>query len=794
MSEFKELKLSDIFPSRTNPRSEFEENSIRELSESIKQHGVLQPIIVREQVDRDNKYDLVCGERRYRASIIAELDTIPASIRELSDDEVFEIQITENLERKDVHPMDEARAFKKMIDSGKYTIEDIAAKVAKTETFIAQRLKLNDLIPELKEDFLKGEFGVGHAVLLSRVSVESQEEAYNDSKNSYNDGYGTIKELKRQLENDSNDLDKAIFDTEDPNLYEAPPCSLCPKCSKANTVLFPEYEENLCFDSTCYSEKEANHIYSTVENVIKENPGIIFVDNYYNSKSKIVESLLKENNKTVLTGYSEFSEDDTGNTVAFHLDKLHYVNIILKEGAKSKNVSSDPNENIKTEIANLKAKAERALELDREKIMQRINAEIIENENNILIENDYFVEDEVSAFIMTLYEKGSWEFRKWIEERFEIKISSTWSSTEFYDFIKIFRFEQNTHFEIYRAFVMKNLPSNSTLDFGKSCSAKALYDYVNYSYPKEIELFTIEQNDVAAKRIAKSDARIAELKKSLNVTPIENNPIGPIKDITGVENFKYSKEAIQEVTDIELPTFEKITRKKKFALTNSYFKNLNPQTEPRTPFEVYAYYKQHGELPFDSNPDTDPNWLYETYIEYQKRAGVYNSQFFTPPFTADRIAELADEYFRTDERETCRVLDACCGFGMLTKPLTEKGFIVNGFDNNSEILKMYSEYTGCISEQKDIHSYLAEDTQWMNIVSNPPYEIKELTQFLKLLWDLLKHGGLAVLLLPKGFVDKDKPKALVEVLEKFSVMHREDMQEDFARTGMKAEIVVLEKN
>ena len=89
---------------------------------------------------------------------------------------------------------------------------------------------------------------------------------------------------------------------------------------------------------------------------------------------------------------------------------------------------------------------------------------------------------------------------------------------------------------------------------------------------------------------------------------------------------------------------------------------------------------------------------------------------------------MADEWFRTDNRETCRILDACCGFGMLTKPLTEKGFIVKGFDNNSEILKMYSENTGCISEQKDIHSYLAEDTKWMNIVSNPPYEIKELTQ------------------------------------------------------------------
>ena len=189
--------------------------------------------------------------------------------------------------------------------------------------------------------------------------------------------------------------------------------------------------------------------------------------------------------------------------------------------------------------------------------------------------------------------------------------------------------------------------------------------------------------------------------------------------------------------------------------------------------------------------DTE-NWLYECYVEYQKRAGVYGSQFFTPPATAKRMAELADEYFYY-EQGVPQVLDACCGFGMLTKPLLEKGFIVNGFDINSGLLELYNEYTGCISKQKDINSYLNEDITWKNIVSNPPYEIKECTQFLKLLMDLLEDDGTSILLLPKSFIDKEKPKALAEVLAQFEVIHREDMQEDFERTKINAEIVVIKK-
>lgn len=230
--------------------------------------------------------------------------------------------------------------------------------------------------------------------------------------------------------------------------------------------------------------------------------------------------------------------------------------------------------------------------------------------------------------------------------------------------------------------------------------------------------------------------------------------------------------------------------KKKYALNNSYFKNRTYEM-PATPYNVMEYFEEHGELPFDMGKNTE-NWLYECYVEYQKRAGTYHSQFFTPPATAVRIAELADKYF---DNPVPNVLDACCGFGMLTKPLLKKGFIVQGFDFSQEMCDMYSYNTGCIVEQRNInHFELKEnDKGWLSIVSNPPYEVKEATQFLSLLYELLDDSGVAILLLPKGFIDKERPKDLVKILAQFHVIHREDMNEDFARTKTRAEIVVLQK-
>lgn len=230
--------------------------------------------------------------------------------------------------------------------------------------------------------------------------------------------------------------------------------------------------------------------------------------------------------------------------------------------------------------------------------------------------------------------------------------------------------------------------------------------------------------------------------------------------------------------------FEKI--KKKYALNNSYFKN-SLREHPSDPFEVLEYFIEHEELPYKVF-ELEEYWLYECFIEYQKRAGVKTSQFFTPPETAKKIAEIADRF---GEFGDPYVLDACCGFGMLSKEILKKGFLVEGFDIDTRFNIIYNEYVESAFYTSDFRDFRTEPLNL--IVSNPPYEVKELTEFLECMTNWLTGTGIAVLLLPKGFIDKERPKATVEVLSKYQVLHKEDMVETFARTNTRAEIVVLTK-
>jgi type I restriction-modification system DNA methylase subunit len=229
--------------------------------------------------------------------------------------------------------------------------------------------------------------------------------------------------------------------------------------------------------------------------------------------------------------------------------------------------------------------------------------------------------------------------------------------------------------------------------------------------------------------------------------------------------------------------FQKI--KKKYALNNSYFKN-RLRTDPETPLDVLNYFKEHGELPYQDNGMSE-HWIYECFIEFQKRSGVYNSQFFTPPETAERMAEVAEIFFA---HQSPYVLDACCGFGMISNAIRKKGFLVSGFDVDNKFQDLYGFFAESNFETNDFRDYTCEG--YKHIISNPPYEIKELTEFLECLHGWLAEEGRAVLLLPKGFTDK-KHKRISEIMGKFEVIHMEDMKEEFARTKVSAEIVVLEK-
>lgn len=222
---------------------------------------------------------------------------------------------------------------------------------------------------------------------------------------------------------------------------------------------------------------------------------------------------------------------------------------------------------------------------------------------------------------------------------------------------------------------------------------------------------------------------------------------------------------------------------KKYALNNSYFKNRKP-CHPDTILEIVKYKHRYGELPFECR---DTNWLYEAAIERQKRCGVQNSQYLTPEKTAAQLAGLTDSF----EPEGNLVLDACCGTGQLTKYLQENKFNVTGFDNDPDMVEICKlTYPQAKFEQYDFRDQESE-RQYGLVVSNPPHEQKDLGLFFNWLSRALTDTGKAVLLLPKGFIDKDRPKELAGYLKRFDTLHREDMKESFAHTKWICEICIV---
>jgi ParB family chromosome partitioning protein len=169
-TEYRELPLALLNESKTNPRRVFDDVSLRELAASIRSQGVLSPLLVRPLTE--NGFEIVAGARRYRAAQMAEAVTIPVRIKQMSDAEVLEAQLVENLIRAEIHPMEEAEGFARLLalEEPKYSIEQIAAKVGKHPSFVASRLKLVDLVPAAVDAFYTNEIGVGHALLAGETA------------------------------------------------------------------------------------------------------------------------------------------------------------------------------------------------------------------------------------------------------------------------------------------------------------------------------------------------------------------------------------------------------------------------------------------------------------------------------------------------------------------------------------------------------------------------------------------------------------------------------------------------
>lgn len=176
MEEFKLIRISDIQKNPYQPRKEFSKEKIQELAQSIKENGLIQPIIVRQSPVIG--YEILAGERRYRASIEAGLSEVPVIIKKLSDQEMMVHSIIENLQREDLNPIEEAKAYQSLIDKG-YTHADIAEKMGKSRPYITNLVRLLTLPDFILKEVETGKLSQAHARLLIQLPLKEQKNLLN---------------------------------------------------------------------------------------------------------------------------------------------------------------------------------------------------------------------------------------------------------------------------------------------------------------------------------------------------------------------------------------------------------------------------------------------------------------------------------------------------------------------------------------------------------------------------------------------------------------------------------------
>lgn len=169
--EIYEIPLEELRPNPYQPRKTFDEEALNELASSIKEHGVFQPIIVKKSI---KGYEIIAGERRYRASKLAGMTTIPAIIRDFTDAQMMEIALLENLQRENLNAIEEALAYKAMLDKLSLTQDELAAKVGKSRSHITNMLGLLRLPEEVKEMVSENKLTMGHARMLSKLEDNNQ--------------------------------------------------------------------------------------------------------------------------------------------------------------------------------------------------------------------------------------------------------------------------------------------------------------------------------------------------------------------------------------------------------------------------------------------------------------------------------------------------------------------------------------------------------------------------------------------------------------------------------------------
>jgi ParB family transcriptional regulator, chromosome partitioning protein len=311
------ISLIEIEPDPNNVRQKMDKAKLQELTESIREKGVIQPILLcphQGEADSPVRYRIIAGERRYRAATAAGYTEIPAIIWEVKEGEELDLQLIENLQREDVHPLDEALGFERMKEGLQLDVKALAQRLGKDARYIARRLALTALIPAAWQDFRQERITLGHALEICRLTPTIQTDALAqcyetkvvwDEEQRANvmlpDKEKPVRHVRYLQEwitrNVYLNLTDAPFQLEDPNLHpDALTCLACPNRSGYNKMLFADIKEkDTCLNPPCYQDKLRTFV-QLQKNALETKSGqpVSYISAYYGGRYEAQEVLSRD--------------------------------------------------------------------------------------------------------------------------------------------------------------------------------------------------------------------------------------------------------------------------------------------------------------------------------------------------------------------------------------------------------------------------------------------------------------------------------------------------------------------
>lgn len=531
------VALADLQPSNYNPRKNFDEKSLAELADSIRQQGVLQAIGVRPIAE--NHFEIVFGERRYRASQIAGLEEIPAVILDISGETAEEMAVTENLQRKDVTPIEEANAYQKLIESGRHDVQSLAVQFGKNESYIRTRLKFVSLIPEIAQLLEQDELTISVATEICRYGEDIQHDIYEKHLKEgvlYNSWRGMkASEVTKNIERSyTTDLKRYFFDKT--------VCLSCPHNTNNMMLFCEEGSCGNCANRKCLEEMNASYLAEKAVQLMEQRPFALLCRDFYGCNEKVVEQLVAsgfeveklsvrpadypeepeapdmedyENNEEYAEAYKEYEKElseykeecedvnrrsEAGEITLYVTIGHNDISLCYVENAEVQAVAGEAKDTVVSPIEKLEKQDKRNKEIAQEKTVEDTKKQILEVD---MTETKFGTdEDRMIYFFMLPF------LRREHFEAMGIEAKETYYYLKDEDKMNIIaNLTTKQKAIIRRDFLISNFKNAS----GSNATASLLLDFAKKHMPDQLADIQNGHNEVYEKRHLRIEEKIAVL-------------------------------------------------------------------------------------------------------------------------------------------------------------------------------------------------------------------------------------------------------------------------------------------